>query len=76
MKTRIAITAALVLIGGVGAQKAKTLFKVTKVSLSQVAVSCTNGADPTIRRIGDMLVVACAYAAVSDPVVGQLNASR
>jgi hypothetical protein len=39
--------------------KPKPIYKVTKLSLTEVSISCTNGADPTGKKLGDILVISC-----------------
>jgi hypothetical protein len=77
MKTKWLIAAIALTAASAVAQRAKTIYKVSKLSETQVGVSCTNGADPTVRRIGDILVVACKYSADSnDLAVKNLMVSR
>jgi hypothetical protein len=37
----------------------KPIYKVTKLSLTEVGISCNNGGDPTGRKIGDTLIISC-----------------
>ena len=39
--------------------KPKPIYKVSKFSLTEVGISCTNGADPTARKLGDILLISC-----------------
>ena len=58
---RKGIICALLMAGIVGADcaKPKPIYKVTKLGLSEVGISCTNGADPTGQKIGDTLIISC-----------------
>ena len=69
MKTKIYGVVALLGLGLVySAQGAapKALYKVTKLSQSQVGISCLNGADPTGRKIGDLVIMSCENSPETD----------
>ena len=62
------VMVAIVLLGLAGLMWAgtgttKTIYKVVKLSNTQVGVSCTNGADPTGRKVGDLVILSCEYSA-------------
>jgi hypothetical protein len=44
------------------AERSKALYKVTRLSPTQVGISCLNGADPTGRKVGDIVIMSCAYS--------------
>jgi hypothetical protein len=39
--------------------KPKAIYKVSRLSLTDVGISCTNGADPTGLKAGDTLIISC-----------------
>lgn len=39
--------------------KPKPVYKVTKLSLTDVGVTCLNGADPTGQKYGNVLIISC-----------------
>lgn len=62
MKLSRGLFAALLLVGSaVSADTArpKPIYKVSKLSMTEVAISCNNGGDPTGRKIGDTLIISC-----------------
>jgi hypothetical protein len=44
------------------AERGKALYRVTRLSPTQVGISCVNGADPTGRKVGDIVIMSCAYS--------------
>lgn len=49
----------LLLVAGVGAES-KYVAKASHLGSYSIAVSCTNGADPTVAgKVGDALIVSC-----------------
>lgn len=54
------IIAVLLLCGlCIATERQKALYKVTRLTTTQVGISCLNGADPTGRKIGDMVIMSC-----------------
>lgn len=40
----------------------KPLYKVTRLSLTEVGISCPgNGADPTGTKVGDTVIISCGH---------------
>ena len=37
----------------------KPVYKVMKLSTSEVGISCLNGGDPTGKKIGNVLIISC-----------------
>lgn len=60
MRIRI-LAATVLLIAAIAAyaDKPKAIYKVTRLSVSQVGISCLNGADPTGNKVGDMVIMSC-----------------
>ena len=56
------VVAGLLLLPAIAAPVTKVDYKVTRLSVSQVGVSCLNGGDPTVRKVGDLLIVSCGYS--------------
>lgn len=46
---------------GIGqySERPKNVAKATHLGMYEVAVTCTNGADPTAFKHGDMLIISC-----------------
>jgi hypothetical protein len=68
MHKRYAFVALLVLLGTLFAasDKPKPIYKITRLTQTQVGISCLNGADPTGRKIGDMVIMSCSYSTEKD----------
>jgi hypothetical protein len=59
MTKRIAL-AVLILAGfAVAAEPSKYIIKVARVSVTEAAISCTNGADPTGTKVGNTVIISC-----------------
>lgn len=58
MKLQIAI---VLLLTGIAyaAGAIKSVCKVTHLGSNDVGITCTNGADPTGRKYGDVLIISC-----------------
>jgi hypothetical protein len=41
------------------AEKMTTVYKLTRLSPTEIGIYCTNGGDPTGNKIGDTLVISC-----------------
>lgn len=66
MRNKIAMVGLLILaVTSVSANSGKVIYRVIKLSNTQVGISCTNGGDPTFRKVGDVLIIACDYSADS-----------
>lgn len=39
--------------------KPKPVYKVSRMSLTEVGITCLNGADPTGQKFGNVLVISC-----------------
>jgi hypothetical protein len=60
MNRTIITLATLLLLGtGYAADKPKNIYKVTHLSTTEVGISCLNGADPTGRKFGDVVIMSC-----------------
>ena len=57
----------LLMIGSaaIASERAKNVYKTTHLSTTQVGISCQNGADPTGRKIGDLLIISCGDASAT-----------
>lgn len=42
--------------------RVKSLYRTFRFSETEIGIRCTNGADPTGRKIGDILVISCGDA--------------
>ena len=59
-KTLATLTAVLLFAGFALAQsKPKSIYKVFHFSANEVGITCQNGADPTGRKVGDILIISC-----------------
>jgi hypothetical protein len=62
---RVGVVSGLVLVLGMvalaamGQSRPKADYKVSKLSLSQVGVSCVSGAEPKADKLGDILIITC-----------------
>jgi hypothetical protein len=59
MKTITVLGFILVLAGMALADKPKSIYKVFRFTPNEVGISCQNGADPTGRKVGDILIISC-----------------
>lgn len=60
MRAKVAAAAVLILVAAaVAADKPKALYKVTRLSVSEVGISCLNGGDPAGKKIGDTVIMSC-----------------
>jgi hypothetical protein len=39
--------------------KPKNIYKVFHLSPSEIGISCQNGADPSGRKVGDLVIISC-----------------
>jgi hypothetical protein len=60
---RLAIAVLILSVLALATEKEKALYKIIRLSPTQVGISCLNGADPTGRKIGDVVIMSCAYSA-------------
>lgn len=58
MKT-VAIAALVLLAMIVGQAESKYILSSKRLSSTEVALSCSNGADPTGRKIGETVIISC-----------------
>jgi hypothetical protein len=42
-----------------GEERAKSICKTSHIGINAVAISCTNGADPTGNKFGNVLIISC-----------------
>lgn len=61
MKTKIAFALLLCLlaIDATAQDRPKALYKVSRLSLTDVGISCTNGGAPAASKYGDTLIITC-----------------
>lgn len=59
MKTLTAVLAILILAGIAIAAEQKAIYKLTRLSPTEVGIYCTNGGDPTGKKIGNTLIISC-----------------
>ena len=58
----IGVSASLVLLFAVAifaGEKPKNVYKLFHFSPTEVGISCQNGADPTGRKVGDLVIISC-----------------
>jgi len=61
-KTLFVASLLAVFAAGVYAQataKTKYIYKLSRLSESEVGISCQNGGDPTGTKVGDTLIISC-----------------
>lgn len=56
---KIIIVAACLVSVMYGAERIKAMYKITRLSTTEVGISCTNGADPTGTKFGDTTIISC-----------------
>lgn len=39
--------------------RAKSLYKIARLSYTEVGITCLNGADPTGIKVGETLIISC-----------------
>lgn len=59
MRILIGLTAVLILAVAGLAAEVKTIYKVHRFNASEIGISCQNGADPTGRKVGDIVIISC-----------------
>ena len=59
MKTKILVVAVLLTAAVCAAERAKSAFRVSRLSQTMVGVSCTNGEMPDVTQINDLIVLGC-----------------
>lgn len=62
MRVRKVIVVTVVMLGvaaAVWGTTMKSLYKVSRLSQTDVAIGCLNGGDPTGRMYGDVLIISC-----------------
>jgi len=60
--TIIGLAASLVLLFAVAVfagEKPKNVYKLFHLSPTEIGVTCQNGADPSGRRVGDLVIISC-----------------
>jgi len=60
--TIIGLAASLVLLFAVAVfadEKPKNVYKLFHFSPTEIGISCQNGADPTGRKVGDLVIISC-----------------
>lgn len=57
--SRIAVVLLLLCALCAAAERAKAVYKITRLSTMSVGISCLNGADPTGRKVGDVVIMSC-----------------
>jgi hypothetical protein len=55
----IVASALLCALCSAATDKPKPIYKITRLSVTEVGISCLNGADPTGRKIGDTVIMSC-----------------
>lgn len=58
-RMKIIIVAACLVSAMYGAERIKAMYKITRLSTTEVGISCTNGADPTGTKFGDTTIISC-----------------
>lgn len=55
------IVIVVVVLAGVlnASDRPKALYKVLRISTTEVGIVCENGGDPTGKKIGQLLVISC-----------------
>lgn len=59
MKSRLMAALILLCVLCTAADRPKPIYKVTRLSITEVGISCLNGADPTGSKHGDMVIMSC-----------------
>ena len=59
MKTLITLAAVIALAQVSGTAESKNILSGKRLSTTEVALSCSNGADPTGRKIGNTVIISC-----------------
>jgi hypothetical protein len=59
MKHIVAVMILFCAMCDAAADRPKPIYKITRLTTTQVGISCLNGADPTGRKIGDMVIMSC-----------------
>lgn len=54
-----ALALTLILVGIAIAGEQKALYKLTRLSPTEVGIYCTNGGDPTGNKVGNTLIISC-----------------
>lgn len=49
----------LLVTGAFAAERMQTLYKLTRLSPTEVGIFCENGADPTGNKVGNTLIISC-----------------
>lgn len=58
MKNTIVVI--LILVGAaIASERTQYIYKLSRLSATEVGISCTNGGDPTGNKIGDTLIISC-----------------
>jgi hypothetical protein len=55
----VASLLAVFALGAYAKDKVEYIYKLSRLSVSEVGVSCQNGGDPTVTKVGDTLIVSC-----------------
>lgn len=58
----IGVSASLVLLFAVAifaGDKPKNVYKLFHLSTTEIGITCQNGADPTGRKVGDLVIISC-----------------
>lgn len=55
------VMVAVALLAGIAyaGERMTTVYKLTKLSPTEVAIYCTNGGDPAGNKVGETLVISC-----------------
>jgi hypothetical protein len=56
------ITVALLLLCALcvaAEERQKSIYKITRLSTTEVGISCLNGADPTSKKFGNVVIMSC-----------------
>jgi hypothetical protein len=61
MKKTTAVILGLLLLAAVAVagDKPKNVYKLFHFTTTEVGITCTNSADPTGRKVGDILIISC-----------------
>jgi hypothetical protein len=58
-KVLFAVCTIALLVSVAAADKPKNVYKTFHFTTTEVGITCLNGADPTGRKMGDILIISC-----------------
>lgn len=60
MRRNLILLSIVLLAGSLDASdKPKAIYKILRISTTELGIVCQNGADPTGRKLGQLLVISC-----------------